>query len=200
MALSFLNSSPCTWTMSLDPSWVTYPCFHLLSATFFMFGFCQAFLVHPRRPLANITWLPAHQVGPLWSLEEEILENQAAFLDPYSLQGHIPWDPSKQVHEQEKACSHEDHCCDPAFCLVSSLQGPELFCFMITAAKTVPSLQIPNPFFLVSKHLVQQSVFLCWFIDHLCRKWISFSLQFTPFSFMMLYLLRKACKAKLAGS
>lgn len=42
------------------------------------------------------------------------------------LQGHIPWDSTKQIPEQAKVCSPEVKSCDPAFCLVLCSQGSEL--------------------------------------------------------------------------
>lgn len=52
----------------------------------------------------------------LLSLEEMIFKIQTALLDRSSLQGHIPWDSSKQIPEQAKVFSPniQDH--DPAFC------------------------------------------------------------------------------------
>lgn len=49
--------------------------------------------------------------------------------------------------KRAKACSDEDHSCNPGFCFVPSSQVPK-----VTVAKVAPSLHIPNWPFLVCMH------------------------------------------------
>lgn len=75
-------------TATLYFSWVTCPCFyHFL----FMSEFSYEFLAYPCRYPATFVWFPTCQDGVFLSLEEVIVEYQAAFLDPSSHQGHNIW-------------------------------------------------------------------------------------------------------------
>lgn len=114
-AFTFLISFLHIWMMSLYSSWVTCPCFHLLYACFFVFEFCQLLLVHPFRFSAIFAWFPAFWDEQFLSLEQDILDNQAPFLDP-SLHNHLLQNSSEQIPAQvinfsTEVCGH-----DPAFC------------------------------------------------------------------------------------
>lgn len=64
---------------------------------FFMFEFSQEHLAHSCRPVASFPRFPLYQGGPFLDWEKVLFESQPVFLHPASLQGHIQWDPAKQI-------------------------------------------------------------------------------------------------------
>lgn len=100
-------------------------------------------------------------------LEEVILENHIALLDPSSLQDSLPWDFYKQIHKQVRICSSQGQGCYPAICFLPSSKAAEPLYFVFTATRAAPDIHIQ--FFLVSKYQVQQNTFLQCFY-HQCQE------------------------------
>lgn len=127
---------------------VIRPCCHLLRVSFFMFEFSQELIVHLCKLTATFTWFSACLDRQRLRVEEVILQNQPALLEPWrppmAFFQADPSDPS-----MVKFCSPEAQSCDPAFCLIPSLQHPELHHLMITVARAAPNIHIPDWFFLV---------------------------------------------------
>lgn len=78
-------------------------------------------------------------------------ECQPAFLDPSSLQSHIPWSSFKQISEEDGLYSPESQGCGPAFCSAPSSQDPEAHHLMVTAAKAASDFPICCQFFVSTR-------------------------------------------------
>lgn len=92
-------------------------CLNLVKSNLF---FSAGLLQETKLPLLGF---PAQYDGLLLNLEEVILDKNLPDLpDTSSLQGHIPWDSSKQDPEQAQVFSPEIQSYGPAICLAPSSQ------------------------------------------------------------------------------
>lgn len=140
---SYLYTCLLEWFLCIPPGLPV----HASTSYHFLFMLGSGAPCSSCRPPA--TFAPFHtcQDGPFLSLQEEIFENQPAFVDSSFLQGCIPWHSTKQVPEQAKVCSLEVQDCDSAF----------LSCSLLSGAWTLPShdrccYSCPDQFFLDCKN------------------------------------------------
>lgn len=140
---------------------VTYPCFYILYASFLcVFG--QKYLVHPCNTL-GIFCLTSYLLG--WTALQvggDVSWILASFLGPSSLQDLTPWDASKQIFEETRACFPEVQGCDLGFYPPHCLQESELHNLMVTAAKAVFDLRISNKSLIPGEYEAQQTTSPCW--------------------------------------
>lgn len=80
-----------------------------------MFASCQEHLVYPHGCPAAAAWFSAYWDGPLWSLQEVVLENQPTLLDLCSLKGYKPCYSLKHIPKEATIYSPEVQSSVPSF-------------------------------------------------------------------------------------
>jgi len=145
------------WAASLYSSQVASPCSHLTHASSLLLSFVRSSLFILAVLLPPLLFSPDCWDGPFLRSEEAVLENPLPLLDHASLQDCMPCKSSKQIPAQAKVCAPEvlagGYCYllySPPFRLLNTT--------MVTAARAVPSLYIPNQFLLVCTNQVQGSI------------------------------------------
>lgn len=135
--------------------------------------FCQDLLIHFYRPPGIFAWLPALQDDCFLSLEEVILEYQAAFSDPSFPPGPGPMGYLQAGPQRLK------------FIILNAttvvLKGFLPFSLLLVLwmppgslqLKAACDLHVPEEPFLFSKYEVQHRMSHCWLLSHLGQEYVS---------------------------